>query len=230
MEPGDIVDFYEMCTAEQAGMLQKGMTFRPPPHRGVILMSRLDSAPYSDELRADGTLLYEGHDAPRVGRNDPKSIDQPRTTAAGRPTDNGKFADWTDRAKRGEVAFAAFHVYEKLKQGIWTFRGSYLLRDYYYVNDGRRMVFQFELHPSAEAEHSSASPETAYAERSRQIPTWIKQLVYKRDHGRCVICGSTTDLHFDHDLPYSKGGSSVLPANVRLLCAKHNLTKGARIE
>jgi len=35
------------------------------------------------------------------------------------------------------------------------------------------------------------------------------------------------DLLFDH-IPFSKGGSSLTAANVRLLCAKHNLEKSER--
>ncbi len=34
--------------------------------------------------------------------------------------------------------------------------------------------------------------------------------VWKRDKGRCVMCGSDNNLHYDHDLPFSKGGSSIL--------------------
>jgi hypothetical protein len=37
------------------------------------------------------------------------------------------------------------------------------------------------------------------------------------------------NLHFDHDIPFSKGGSSLTGANVRLLCAKHNLEKSDKI-
>jgi hypothetical protein len=31
------------------------------------------------------------------------------------------------------------------------------------------------------------------------------------------------NLHFDHDISFSKGGGSLTAANVRLLYAKHNL-------
>jgi 5-methylcytosine-specific restriction endonuclease McrA len=65
---------------------------------------------------------------------------------------------------------------------------------------------------------------------SRVIPSWVKQDVFKRDKGKCVLCGSADQLHFDHDFPYSKGGTSLLPENVRLLCARHNLEKAAKIE
>jgi 5-methylcytosine-specific restriction endonuclease McrA len=37
------------------------------------------------------------------------------------------------------------------------------------------------------------------------------------------------NLHFDHDIPFSKGGSSLTTANVRLLCAKYDLQKSDKI-
>src|SRR3989339_628268 len=38
------------------------------------------------------------------------------------------------------------------------------------------------------------------------------------------------NLHFDHDLPFSKGGTSLTAKNIRLLCAKCNLSKSDKIE
>jgi 5-methylcytosine-specific restriction endonuclease McrA len=54
--------------------------------------------------------------------------------------------------------------------------------------------------------------------------------IWKRDKGRCVICGSHDNLHFDHIIPYSKGGSSLVAENIQLLCARHNLAKKDKIE
>jgi 5-methylcytosine-specific restriction endonuclease McrA len=66
-------------------------------------------------------------------------------------------------------------------------------------------------------------------ERRRIIPTPIKIAVWKRDKGRCVLCGRADELHFDHLLPFSKGGTSLRAENVQLLCARHNLSKADRI-
>jgi 5-methylcytosine-specific restriction endonuclease McrA len=44
------------------------------------------------------------------------------------------------------------------------------------------------------------------------------------------MCGSTTNLHFDHIIPYSKGGTSLMAENIQILCATHNLRKRDRIE
>ncbi|HEV8038175.1 MAG TPA: hypothetical protein VGP62_04870 [Bryobacteraceae bacterium] len=39
--------------------------------------------------------------------------------------------------------------------------------------------------------------------------------------GKCVVCGATDELHFDHDLPWVKGWTSVVAGNVQLLRARH---------
>ncbi|MBL76508.1 MAG: hypothetical protein CL763_06275 [Chloroflexi bacterium] len=67
-------------------------------------------------------------------------------------------------------------------------------------------------------------------EHPRFIPSVVKQAVFKRDKGQCVMCPAKTELHLDHVLPYSRGGSSVVPENVQLLCARHNLQKSAKIQ
>lgn len=230
MRPGDILTHTEMC-AYEGQMLQRGMTFREPPRNGIILMSLRPNAPYADAFRADGVLEYEGHDAQRgAGNPNPKNIDQPLRSARGTLTENGKFADWTDRYQRGERPPTSFHVYEKMQDGIWTFRGVYELVAYRTERDGYRNVFKFEMQPT-DRESEASDPETLHRDaQTRQIPTMVKQAVYKRDRGACVLCGSKDLLHYDHDLPYSKGGSSATVANVRLLCARHNLAKSDRIE
>jgi hypothetical protein len=64
----------------------------------------------------------------------------------------------------------------------------------------------------------------------RRIPTLVKLEVWKRDRGRCTICGATDELHFDHIVPFLKGGASSTADNIQLLCARHNLAKHDRIE
>ena len=67
-------------------------------------------------------------------------------------------------------------------------------------------------------------------EHTRLIPSAVKLEVWQRDKGRCCLCGSVDNLHFDHDLPFSKGGTSLSAKNIRLLCHRHNLQKRDRIE
>lgn len=123
-----------------------------------------------------------------------------------------------------------FTCTKKLQPGIWTFRGVFELRDYAVQSDGPRRVFKFDLRPADVETQDRDSRQALHDAQTRQIPTVVKQTVYKRDRGQCVICGSRKNLHYDHDLPYSKGGASATDRNVRLLCAAHNLAKSARIE
>lgn len=65
--------------------------------------------------------------------------------------------------------------------------------------------------------------------RSRYIPKQIKLLVWERDGGACVVCGSKFNLQFDHIIPFSKGGANS-PENLQILCEHCNKSKGAKIE
>ncbi|MDP7196469.1 MAG: HNH endonuclease signature motif containing protein [SAR202 cluster bacterium] len=72
-------------------------------------------------------------------------------------------------------------------------------------------------------------PPLVEGKNHRSIPSWIKNLVHERDAGKCLNCGSKTDLHYDHILPFSKGGTSHNPDNIQLLCQKCNLRKSDTI-
>ena len=66
-------------------------------------------------------------------------------------------------------------------------------------------------------------------QRKREpIPDAVKLLVYERDGGKCVKCGSDKNLHFDQIIPISKGGGNT-DQNVQLLCERCNLEKSDKI-
>ena len=177
-------------------------------------------------MQKDGsTLTYEGHDRPKSKEcSDPKSVDQPEITPSGRLTQNGIFSQAAGAYKRGERPPERVRVYEKIREGIWSYNGIFHLVDACKQSDGTRMVFKFTLIAVA-GEEDLSSPPRINPERRRIIPTRVKLAVWKRDAGRCVVCGATDELHFDHDLPFVKGGTSVSEENVQLLCARHNLQK-----
>jgi hypothetical protein len=56
----------------------------------------------------------------------------------------------------------------------------------------------------------------------------VQILVWNRDGGKCVKCGGTENLEFDHIIPVSKGGSNTA-RNIQLLCESCNRGKGAKI-
>jgi hypothetical protein len=191
-------------------------------------MSVRRGAPYADAIdEATGALIYEGHDQPESPTvPDPKAVDQALTTLRGSLTENGKFfqaaIDYKEgRRKKPEL----IKVYEKIAKGIWSYKGFFELIDAYRLSNGRRNVFKFELKPVKK----KAFGKLVELPHTRLIPTAVKLEVWRRDRGRCVECGSTKNLHYDHDLPFSKGGTSLTAANVRLLCVKHNLVKSDKI-
>ena len=76
--------------------------------------------------------------------------------------------------------------------------------------------------------HKFLVSEQFSSERSRHIPDRVKREVWARDGGRCVKCGATEYLEFDHIIPFSKGGANTTN-NIQLLCRKCNLLKGDRL-
>lgn len=224
VRPGDIVDHHEMWRIEGFSV-QKGMNYRPRGRPSIFLMSRRKGAPYDDLLSDEGrTLVYVGHDDhAREGGPDPATLDQPMTKEDGRPSDNAKFLAAVDRTKAGAPP-ELVRVWEKIKTGVWSFNGVFELKDAWKEHDGVRNVFKFQL-KVVDAEASAPRP----LAHTRVIPSKVKAEVWKRDQGKCVECGATDNLHFDHDLPFAKGGTSLLAANVKILCARHNLEKSDRI-
>lgn len=229
MEPGTVLSHTEMC-AREGKNLQAGMHFDIAPTHSVVLMSTRPGAPYADVLEENGeVLIYEGHDVPR-GPNvpDPKSVDQPLFTRKGTITQNGRFYHAAEGARNGERHPARVRVYEKVRPGVWVYNGTFLLVDAWQEESGGRLVCKFKLRATDSAD-ATATPRQSELEHIRMIPSEVKRRVWARDRGRCTQCGSTDNLHFDHVIPYSRGGSSLTAQNIQLLCARHNLQKRDRI-
>jgi hypothetical protein len=227
--PGDIISYIEM-SMEEGMNLQRGMNFRLRGKTTIILMSVRQGAPYADRIEENGRILiYEGHDIPnRKDGPNPKVVDQEMFTPNGTLTENGKFFEAAQNYKKKIYPAERVKVYEKLRAGIWVYNGIFKLVDAWLEDSNARKVFKFrlelvnELLPQEEHENE--------LEHGRIIPSEVKLAVWKRDKGKCVMCGSSENLHFDHIIPYSKGGSSLVAENIQLLCAKHNLAKHDKIE
>jgi len=226
----EIISYIEMCQREGVS-LQRGMNYGLRCNHSVILMSVRAGAPYADRFEDDGsTIVYEGHDTPQSSHpRDPKSADQPEITPTGQLTENGKFHKAAQDFKAGKRPPERVRVYEKIKQGIWSHNGVFHLIDSWREKSEGRQVFKFKL-TAVEGEEDFSSPVANKPQTRRVIPTWVKLEVWKRDDGKCVQCRATEDLHFDHIIPWSKGGSSNTPDNIQLLCGKHNVEKHDRIE
>jgi hypothetical protein len=227
----EIISYLEMCQRENTS-LQKGMNFHIGKTYSVILMSVRTNAPYQDKIEGDGSILiYEGHDVPHSNQHpDPKIIDQPEHTPARTLTENGKFYRAAQNYKDGLEKAELVRVYEKIRNGIWSSNGLFELVDAWKQSDGQRLVFNFKLiaiedQDEGELSHYEADALKLLNQHRRIIPTSVKLEVWKRDGGKCAVCGASNELHFDHIIPYSKGGTSLKSDNIQLLCARHNLEK-----
>jgi hypothetical protein len=225
----EIISYNEMCRREGAS-LQRGMNFGIGGTHSVILMSLRANAPYEDRIEENGTvLIYEGHDEPRTDETtEPKALDQPKATKTGRLTQNGQFQAAAFDYREGRRQAERVRVYEKIHSGIWSYNGIFHLIAAWTEQVGSRSVFKFRLE-AVEGEEDFRCTVPLRSERRRIIPAAVKLEVWKRDGAKCVTCGAKDELHFDHDLPFSLGGTSITAANVQLLCARHNLAKGGRI-
>ena len=226
----EIIPYIEMCRREGVS-LQRGMNYELGRNHSVILMSVRPGAPYADRFEDDGSILiYEGHDIPKsLQHADPKTVDQPEYTPTGNLTENGKFHEAAQDYKDGQRQPERVRVYEKIKQGIWSYNGVFHLVDSWQEQSSGRNVFKFKL-KAVEGEEDFSIPVPTHSKTRRVIPTAVKLEVWKRDGGKCSKCGAKIDLHFDHIIPWSKGGSSITADNIQLLCGKHNLEKHDRIE
>ncbi|MEA2407515.1 MAG: hypothetical protein QOE69_1634 [Thermoleophilaceae bacterium] len=120
----------------------------------------------------------------------------------------------------------------------------------------RRLEEELRLSPEEEAEQAArmeedgriAEAERVVRERRRRdklawaarvldgsgqvprevIPPEVRRMVFERDNGRCVDCGSNFDIQYDHIIPIALGGANSVE-NLQVLCATCNKRKGASI-
>ena len=146
---------------------------------------------------------------------------RPNAPYADRIQENGKILI----VKNGQHNPELVKVYEKIRQGIWVYNGTFQLLDAWPEKSNCLVVFKFRLELIEEQE---SIPRPRNFDHDRLIPSSVKLEVWKRDNGKCRMCGCADNLHFDDIIPFSKGGSSF--DNVQLLCARHNLANRDRIE
>ena len=88
---------------------------------------------------------------------------------------------------------------------------------------------------AAEPKIENQADPTAETSAPRSIPLGLRYKILCRDRFRCVICGAspakdvTVELHVDHIHPWVLKGKNI-EENLRTLCLKCNLGKGAKIE
>ncbi len=237
---GEVISYPTMLSEENTGSLAKGMHYRLNPNHSVFLMSVRSGAPYDDEIRDEGRIvIYEGHNVRTNDENPiPQIVDQTLERPNGNLNQNGLFYKAAMGYKEGQRPSEKVRIYQKIKKGIWVYAGIFKLVDSWPEQSKGRIVYKFELHQLTDEELENLEILTPGKFRrkdgdlahTRFIPTSVRLEVWQRDKGKCVKCKSEDNLHFDHLLPFSKGGTSLLAENIQLLCARHNLQKSDKIE
>lgn len=229
IKPGDVIPYIEMCKEEGVN-LQRGMNFKLKGDYSVVLMSLRRNAPYADRIKENGRILiYEGHDIYQIKNGpNPKTVDQPMQNPGGSLTQNGLFYEAAQNYKKRITEADLVKVYEKIYSGVWVYNGLFKLVDAWLEESNSRKVFKFRLE-IIDRDSQYKHTVDIDLDHNRLIPSSVKLMVWKRDKGKCIICGNSDNLHFDHIIPYSKGGSSLVAENIQLLCARHNLEKRDKI-
>jgi 5-methylcytosine-specific restriction endonuclease McrA len=63
--------------------------------------------------------------------------------------------------------------------------------------------------------------------RRMAIPESLRNEIFARDGGKCIMCGSGEHIQIDHVKPFSRGGTTTKD-NLQTLCRACNLAKRAR--
>jgi hypothetical protein len=117
-------------------------------------------------------------------------------------------------------------------RNFWIFRGVV----YSAIEDLNIKEFNALLQEAANKAKAKVARAVALAEQVQAIeetgrepiPDDVKILVWRRDQGRCVRCGSNKNLEFDHIIPVTMGGSNTA-RNIQLLCEGCNRAKGGSL-
>lgn len=127
----------------------------------------------------------------------------------------------------------AFPVFNHGGRQLWMFRDRFYWEDEGLSEDDvTALALERERKRQRQLERAHGTARagpSGYQEGRQPIPREVKLAVHERDGGRCVNCGSTALLQFDHVIPVAMGGSNSVQ-NLQLLCDRCNQVKGASLD
>lgn len=110
---------------------------------------------------------------------------------------------------------------------LWYFHDRFYWDDDGLTDDDvNALVLQRErrLQQKLQSARSLMHAEEAGRPMRTPISSDLRRAVFERDGGRCVQCGSSFDIQYDHILPVTLGGATTIE-NLQVLCAECNRRK-----
>jgi hypothetical protein len=218
----EVMTYNEMCL-EVGFFPPMGMVFHPEGlENSFLFVSLMHQPDYDSESRQGGRgFAFVGHDAPISKKGfHASTIDQELYTVRETLTENGKFHFAALAYKQGKRKPEPVEVYEKLQEGIWTYKGSFLLTDTWMAKQNNRRIFKFELTVPEEDVQT-----VKRRGRPSKDPVYIlaqtKYRLWRTFRGRCTVCQSNENLRFVFVTPPEKGGLINDIENVMLVCQEH---------
>lgn len=122
-------------------------------------------------------------------------------------------------------------VWRDGRRNLWLFSdGFYWEDDGLDAEDVKALVLQRKRRQAQKLQSARSLMRAEENGRSTRVApsTELRRAVFERDGGRCVECGGSFDLQYDHILPVAHGGATTLQ-NLQLLCADCNRRKSDSI-
>ncbi len=143
------------------------------------------------------------------------------------------------RIKKGSEEFRTIDPFSNDNANEYKYRNYkfYVFRDSVYAVNGPYSHEEVSLLVTAfankEKRHfeslSTNSNEPCNQNQRRSLSEKVRRIVWRRDEGLCVRCGSRKNLEYDHIIPVAEGGGNS-ERNIELLCEDCNRKKGKKIE
>lgn len=119
------------------------------------------------------------------------------------------------------------------KKTWWMYQDEFFIDDDgLSLDDARILILDRKQQKDRQVRRAAArvaqNEQIRNSPRREIIPDDVKLFVWQRDNGRCVKCGSNSELEFDHIIPVIKGGSNTA-RNLQLMCGPCNREKGPNL-
>lgn len=145
--------------------------------------------------------------------------------------------------KHAKKAKSYYTNWNKISNKLEIIKNKYIFRykdlTLYVINNERNIIndndnidiiiIDFEKKLNKKINNIKSNVFSTDIKNKREVITEeVRHEVWRRDQGKCVICGSNRNLEYDHILPFSKGGSNTA-RNIQILCETCNRRKSNNI-